>query len=89
MLLSSTKSRKYLLLLSMSCLCVWVCVCVCVCVLACMRACMHACDMFHYNYKHSTLFCSMSLGGGIDQALLDALEAAYKDVRFLCLPVCS
>ena len=25
----------------------------------------------------------MSLGGGIDQALLDALEAAYKDVRVL------
>ena len=58
-----------------------------VCVLACMQACTHACDMFHY--KHSTLFCSMSLGGGIDQALLDALEAAYKDVRFLCVPVCS
>ena len=25
-------------------------------------------------------FFSMSLGGGIDQSLLEALEAAYKDV---------
>ena len=29
------------------------------------------------------IIISMSLGGGIDQALLDALEAAYKDVRVL------
>lgn len=28
----------------------------------------------------TSLSASMSLGGGIDQALLDALEAAYKDV---------
>ena len=48
---------------------------------------MHACDMF--LYKHATPFYSMSLGGGVDQTLIDALEAAYKDVRFLCLSVRS
>ena len=36
--------------------------------------------MYSNSFK---IIISMSLGGGIDQALLDALEAAYKDVRVL------
>ena len=69
------------------CVCMYMCVHACVCVCLWVCTCMHACDMF--LYKHATPFYSMSLGGGVDQTLIDALEAAYKDVRFLCLSVRS
>ena len=48
-----------------------------------MCVCARVCEAF------TSLFCSMSLGGGIDQGLLDALEAAYKEVaiNLLCLGI--
>ena len=65
MLLSSMQRRKYLLLLSTSCLCVWVCICVCVCVHACVRACtclpacVHAC--MHACMRYVPLHASHSI----------------------------